>query len=828
MEDNTDFINDSLSFDSWDNILEMAENYTELQEELEGENLYGAYPQDYFEQPTQMSNQACDHSLWDKHFETPEEALQSLFGYGQFRDGQKEVIEALLSGRDGMIVMPTGAGKSLCYQIPAVMLPGITLVISPLISLMQDQVASLNEVGIPAAFINSSLSETAYFDTLHRTQMGCYKLLYVAPERLTTESFLELTKTLQISMVTVDEAHCISQWGQDFRPSYLKIVEFIQTLKNRPIISAFTATATELVRTDILRILRLRDPFVQVTGFDRENLFFQVERPKNKDQYVLNYLEKHKDESGIIYCATRKNVDKLYELLLERGLSVVKYHGGMGTAERKRMQEEFVYDYKQFVVATNAFGMGIDKSNVRFVLHYNMPQCMENYYQEAGRAGRDGLAANCILLFSPQDIVIDRFLIEHKEAQDLSMSEKRALYEQDLKRLQSMERYCYTTECLRNAILTYFGEKPIKPCENCGNCVHEFETLDMTAEAKKIINCVFEAKGRFGRSIIIDAVTGAKTARLEEIGAIAYQSYAVLEGANKTLLRRLIEQMIMERYLLVGEYQVLKLGDITALKNPEQKVLVKITEEDKVVKQVSKVVSQAMSADKNIVLSPEANGLFEVLRMLRMELARAEQVPPYIIFNDKTLVDMTVKMPENKQEMLAVSGVGENKYSKYGERFLEVIAEQMKTTPGLVKWKEECVRDTSKVESASETKQSIAEKQQKKSNKKMEFHLLPEEAAQFQYAETLRVSDITAELNRICERTEVKKLPAGRLTKILLEDGLIEEREENGYLTKMPTKKGETAGVIPVHKISDKGNPYVVLVYSEQVQKMLLGHFIEK
>ena len=351
----------------------------------------------------------------NNNFQTPQEALKVLFGYDAFRPGQESVIDSILSGKDVCAIMPTGAGKSVCYQIPAMLLPGITLVISPLISLMQDQVKALNEAGIAAAFINSSLSERAFYETVKKTRNGDYKILYVAPERLVTEGFMELAKTIEISMVTVDEAHCISQWGQDFRPSYMNISQFVDMLEERPVVSAFTATATENVREDIICTLGLKDPFVLVNGFDRENLFFQVEKPKSKEQYILDYVASHESESGIIYCATRKNVDNLYNLLESKGFSVAKYHAGMSTEERKRMQDDFVFDFTSIVVATNAFGMGIDKSNVRYVIHYNMPQSMENYYQEAGRAGRDGLEAKCILLFSAQDIVINRLLLEHKE-----------------------------------------------------------------------------------------------------------------------------------------------------------------------------------------------------------------------------------------------------------------------------------------------------------------------------------------------------------------------------------------------------------------------------
>lgn len=608
----------------------------------------------------------------NNNFQTPQEALKVLFGYDAFRPGQESVIDSILSGKDVCAIMPTGAGKSVCYQIPAMLLPGITLVISPLISLMQDQVKALNEAGIAAAFINSSLSERAFHETVRKTRNGDYKILYVAPERLVTEGFMELAKTIEISMVTVDEAHCISQWGQDFRPSYMNISQFVDMLEKRPIVSAFTATATENVREDIICTLGLQDPFVLVNGFDRENLFFQVEKPKSKEQYILDYVASHESESGIIYCATRKNVDNLYNLLESKGFSVAKYHAGMSAEERKRMQDDFVFDFTSIVVATNAFGMGIDKSNVRYVIHYNMPQSMENYYQEAGRAGRDGLEAKCILLFSAQDIVINRLLLEHKEMTDLSPEELATVKERDMQRLQSMERYCYTTECLRNYILKYFGEKPEKPCGDCGNCLHTFETLDMTDAAKQIINCVYESRQRFGKTIIIDTVAGAKTARLAEIGAVNYKSYGVLASTNKKLIRRLVEQMVAEGYLRVGDYQVVKLGNFQALKDPETTVMVKITDDDKLPQRAEKPKKKTNGKD---ALTTAGFKLFDKFRELRLQIAREENMPPYIIFSDKTLIDMAVKMPRSKSEMLEVSGVGENKYGKYGERFLRVIEE---------------------------------------------------------------------------------------------------------------------------------------------------------
>ena len=608
-------------------------------------------------------------------YKTPKEALKAVFGYDSFRQGQESVINAVLDGRDILAVMPTGAGKSLCYQVPAMLLSGVTLVISPLISLMQDQVKALNEAGVDAAFINSSLSENEMHDTFKNAMKGQYKIIYVAPERLMSEGFVRLAKGVEISMITVDEAHCISQWGQDFRPSYMDIAEFVNVLDKRPIISAFTATATQNVREDIICSLGLSTPYFLVTGFDRENLFFQVDKPQSKDRFILDYLDRHKGESGIIYCATRKNVDSLYTLLKKRNISVAKYHAGMSIEERKQMQDDFVFDYTSIVIATNAFGMGIDKSNVRFVIHYNMPSSMENYYQEAGRAGRDGLNSECILLFSPQDIIINRFLLEHKDFSDIDPTDAMTIRERDIKRLQIMEGYCYTTECLRNYILKYFGEDPQKPCDDCGNCLRQFETLDMTDEAKKIINCIYESRGRYGKNIIMDTVLGAKTARLTEIGATEYKSYGVLESSNKNLLRRLIEELLLEGYIATGEYQVLKLGDISRLKNTETKVLVKITDEDKITKRKEKPKSNKKGMDS---LTSKGFKLFDKLKELRLEIARAEKIPPYIVFNDKTLIDMCAKMPTTKSDMLNVSGVGENKYGKYGERFIAVIKEYLK------------------------------------------------------------------------------------------------------------------------------------------------------
>ena len=809
MNNNSGYDESCMDDGAWDSLFKMAEN-AEYESDFEGQAA-SEYDMPVYDNVAFQGNEPGKN----RSYGTPEEALKALFGYAAFRPGQKEVIDNILSGRDVFAVMPTGAGKSVCYQIPAMLLPGITLVISPLISLMQDQVKALNEAGIPAAFINSSLSENMFYETVNRARQGVYKIIYVAPERLVTDSFLELAQDIRISMLTVDEAHCISQWGQDFRPSYMKIVEFVRLLDRRPIISAFTATATENVRDDIVCTLGLVNPYTLVTGFDRENLFFQVEKPKKKEQYILDYIAEHEGDSGIIYCATRKNVDNLYDLLKSRGISAAKYHAGMSAEERKRMQDAFVFDYISIVVATNAFGMGIDKSNVRFVIHYNMPQSMENYYQEAGRAGRDGLDSKCILLFSPQDIVINRFLLERKEMSDLDETDKQTIRERDSRRLQVMEKYCYTTECLRNYILKYFGENPDKPCGDCGNCLHEFETLDMTDEAKKIINCVYEANGRYGRNIIIDTVSGAKTARLEEIGAAKYKSYGVLASSNKNLLRRLVEQLVLEGYLTVGDYQVLKMGDISRLKNTDARVLVKITDDDKLPERTAASNKKTRATD---ALTSAGYELFDRLRKLRLELAREENLPPYIIFSDKTLIDMAAKVPVSKSEMLNVSGVGENKFSKYGESFISVVEKCAGEYPELL---------TNKVDAAKEKKKPTLSKASKK-NEKQEFFLLEEEAANFNYADYMYVSEIKKELERICERDDVKKIPAGGLSRIMMADGLIAEREQDGRLDKVATEAGRERGIKTVVKVSERGFSYANLMYPKNIQQMLVEYFVGK
>lgn len=607
--------------------------------------------------------------------------LKKYFGYSAFREGQEALIDNILQGRDVLGIMPTGAGKSICYQIPALLLSGITLVISPLISLMKDQVHALNQAGIHAAYINSSLNESQISKALRLAAAGQYKIIYVAPERLETYEFMQFARQAEISMVTVDEAHCISQWGQDFRPSYLKIVQFIRKLEKRPVISAFTATATENVKEDIVCVLGLNDPYVLITGFDRKNLYFAVETPAGKDKYVLQYIGEHEAESGIIYCATRKNVDTLYDKLRAEGIAVTKYHAGLSSEERRQNQEDFIYDKSPVMIATNAFGMGIDKSNVRYVIHYNMPQSPENYYQEAGRAGRDGERAECILLYSAQDVMINRFLLENKEQKgEYTQEEMEAIAERDEERLRMMIYYCLTTDCLREYILRYFGEHGAGHCGNCRNCLREYEEIDVTEAAVKIITGIKEVRQRYGINVIAGMLAGENRAKLREYGVMAYESFGSLRGMREVEIKEIINRMLVQNLLLMtnDKYAILKItSEADAVMAGEASVILRRAKKEsrQETEGSRRKKSGKAKARKSDILNSRGLELFEQLRLLRTEIAREENVPPYIIFSDKTLVDMCVRVPFNKTDMLEVSGVGENKYERYGERFLGAIAD---------------------------------------------------------------------------------------------------------------------------------------------------------
>lgn len=602
---------------------------------------------------------------------TKHEALKKYFGYDTFREGQETLVDGILSGRDVMGIMPTGAGKSLCYQIPALLLPGITLVISPLISLMKDQVSTLNQAGIHAAYLNSSLTPGQYRTAMKYMVNGQYKIIYVAPERLLTEAFINAAKQIEISMISVDEAHCISQWGQDFRPSYLKIPDFVNLLEKRPILSAFTATATREVKEDILALLGLQDPVQLTTGFDRKNLKFLVQQPGNKWQAAREIIETHREECGIIYCLTRKTVEEVCDHLVKSGYSATRYHAGLSDEERRHNQDDFLYDRKQIMVATNAFGMGIDKSNVRYVIHYNMPKNIESYYQEAGRAGRDGLPSECVLLYSGQDVVTNQFFIDKMEPPEGADDETAAMIrEREQERLKRMTFYCFTNECLRECILHYFGEYGSGYCGNCSNCLTQFEEKDVTEIAARLIGCVKESSWAFGLVAIADAVHGSRNAKILRGGLAENPYYGSCSEVPLHQLRQIMNHLVMQGYLTIaGEYRTIQLTDTSDEILNGRPVFMKTARERPKPAAGTKEKKISVSAGQQDI----DRGLFEKLRALRLEIARQEKVPPYIVFSDKTLVQMCILKPQDRTEMLRVSGVGEMKYAKYGERFLEVL-----------------------------------------------------------------------------------------------------------------------------------------------------------
>lgn len=739
---------------------------------------------------------------------TIQEALKKYFGYDSFRGGQQELVSAILDGQDVLGIMPTGAGKSICFQLPAVLHRGITLVVSPLISLMKDQVGALIQSGIPAAYINSTLSARQMERALENARRGDYRLIYVAPERLLAPDFLTFAKSVDIAMLTVDEAHCISQWGQDFRPSYAQIPQFIDRLEKRPIVSAFTATATARVREDILSLLSLQDPRVLVTGFDRQNLYFEVQAPRHKMQALTEFLQKHQNQSGIVYCATRKTVEEVCEELNRQGFSAARYHAGVPDHERHANQDDFLFDRVQIMVATNAFGMGIDKSNVSFVVHYNMPKDIESYYQEAGRAGRDGSAATCLLLYSGQDVRTNQWLIEHsrdvRDAENADEETERQLKERDYRRLREMTFYATTNDCLRAYILRYFGENPPGYCGHCGNCDTRFETVEVTQDAQKILSCVARMKERFGASLVIDVLRGSKNERIRELGLDALSTYGISDKSVHTL-RAIIDFLVQGGYLEKsdGQYAVLRLAPQAGqVLNGTVKLEMKLAKE----KVQSSPDGRSRAKD---AVSAGREELYARLKAVRHDIAAEQGVPSFMVFSDSTLADMCARLPKTDSQFLTVSGVGETKLRRYGEQFLREIT-------GFC-------RENAETDALDDSNSG-----QKRSRKSAEI-ILPDAALlkQIEISENpVTVSAIAGAVNPVLRQQGCSAAPAIRMADWLVSQGYLQIVEQEGSNTKEPTEKGLAFGIVQEERTS-RGSSYKINLYPAPVQRFIVDHLCD-
>lgn len=724
--------------------------------------------------------------------------LKEFFGHSHFREGQENIIDAILSGRDCLGIMPTGAGKSICYQVPALMFDGITVVVSPLISLMKDQVNSLIQSGVKAAYLNSSLSPAQYETAISNAKKGMYKIIYVAPERLCTQSFLSLARYVKISMLTVDEAHCVSQWGQDFRPSYMKIPEFLSMISYRPVVSAFTATATTEVRDDISRMLELKDPFCLTTGFDRKNLYFEVMHPKDKYEQTKLIVEENKDKCGIIYCSTRKNVETVCAKLCADGYNATRYHAGLSDDERRKNQDDFIFDRVPVIVATNAFGMGIDKSNVSYVIHYNMPKNIESYYQEAGRAGRDGAEAKCILLFSNNDVRTNKFLIENSsENTDLDEETAAIIKKKDMLRLKAMTDYCNTSHCLRNFILKYFGETPFFAiCGKCSNCSCEFEEIDITIEAQKILSCIYRLHQRdlhFGAGVIAQILQGSNNEKIRQYDLQTLSTYGIMKDCTQIKIRQITSFLISKGYICEGEHMTLTLSRKSAEVLMDKKYVCMILPKEQVRKPMGETVTLYDTS------------LFDRLKKVRSKIASDASMPAYIIFTDSTLREMCIKLPKNTSQFLAISGVGKSKQEKYGRYFIDEIKKFLEEDPDA----EQRVKDIS----------ASAE------NKKDVFSYLKNNA------DKLESKDIEMTLNQVCDDmlTQLgvaadKRIVKSAVRKWLISENYLCEKMENGYANLRSTILSAEAGIQEVEKISSFNRPYTCLVFPKAAQDFIYSN----
>lgn len=727
--------------------------------------------------------------------------LSEYFGHHSFRQGQEEIIDSILSGRDCLGVMPTGAGKSLCYQVPALMSEGITVVVSPLISLMKDQVSSLIQSGVRAAYLNSSLTSEQFNTALANAKRGMYKIIYVAPERLCTPAFLSLANSVMISQVTVDEAHCVSQWGQDFRPSYTKIPEFLSQLSYRPVVSAFTATATKQVKEDIVKLLTLKNPFTITTGFDRKNLYFGVIHPKNKYEQAKEIVLENKDKCGIIYCSTRKNVEMVCEKLCEDGIVASRYHAGLSDEERKQNQEDFIFDRVNVMVATNAFGMGIDKSNVSYVIHYNMPKNIESYYQEAGRAGRDGEEAKCILLYSGQDVRTNKFLIENsKENSDLDEQTREILLRRDLSRLKSMTDYCNTTGCLREFILNYFGEKAENNCSKCSNCEKSFQQEDITVNAQKILSCIYrlyQRKLRFGETAVAEILAGADNERIKKFNLKTLSTYGIMKDCTQVKIRNIISFLKQKNYIAEGDYNTL------VLTQSSQEVLsgkVKLVMNVPKAERIKKPAGQKANSGGIVAFNTD---LFERLKKLRREIADGENVPAYIIFSDATLRDMCIKMPSTTPEFLEVSGVGKKKSESYGLTFINEIRNFLKENPGV-----------SQPDTIGENI-SLIEYVKSESEK---LHSVDEEFSLVGLCDEI-ISQLGVDGDRGILRDSLKQW--------LINENYLTEEISGGTKQLRTTILSEEAGIVEREKLGSKGKSYISVLFGKNAQEFIFSNLGE-
>ena len=733
--------------------------------------------------------------------------LQDYFGYTTFRNGQEPIIDALLNGQDVLGVMPTGAGKSLCYQIPALMFDGITLVVSPLISLMKDQVASLGQSGIKAAYINSSLSQTQYKTVIDNAAAGMYKIIYVAPERLEIPSFVSLANSINISMIAVDEAHCISQWGQDFRPSYMRIPNFINSLRCRPVTGAFTATATDNVKNDIIKSLGLHSPLKITTGFNRSNLYFGVIHTSSKYQQTLDIIRENQDKCGIIYCATRKNVEAVCQKLNEDGIPCTRYHAGLSDEERHINQDNFIYDKVNVIAATNAFGMGIDKSNIGYIIHYNMPKNIESYYQEAGRAGRDGSEAKCILLYNGQDIMTNRYLIEHAEENpDLTAEQQEVVRQNHLQKLREMINYCNTSSCLRAYILNYFGEQHGGHCGNCSSCLDNSERTDVTIDAQKILSCVYRLKQRrlsFGKIVISAILQGADNEKINPFGLKTLSTYGIMKDRTQKQIRAIIDMLYADGYLAEGEYNTLVLTERAddIFKN-KVRITMKLTNE-KSAKEKAQEKAQKEKSLSSQSVSYFDKELFVRLAAIRFKIARSINMPPYIIFSDATLKEMSAKKPITEEAMLNISGVGKVKLANYGAEFIAAIRQYIDSHP------------------------HSNDKPTAQTDEPMSLMIIRRKSELKARSEKLSITQLTEDILTQLSITANKQPLFKAIRLWLIERHYLTELTDGKHTNLATTNISKDIGIISEKRISSRGESYTAILYTEQAQEFIYSNIEE-